>query len=132
MQRSDEAYLRALWILTAFVTLGTVPTLPQQAQSPVRIPAESSGQFSDIEVTEAYPGLLQRARVVPAVAVDAALAKVKHGELEEVRIEERGRRLVYVIRIQAPGKQARELLVDADTGRVLSNRKLPRNQPRGT
>jgi uncharacterized membrane protein YkoI len=80
-----------------------------------------------LAVDEAYPGLLQRAQVQPDSAVKAALAKVKNGLLESTAIEDRGNRLVYVIRVVEPRGRTRELLVDAETGRVLSNRKLPRD-----
>jgi uncharacterized membrane protein YkoI len=82
-------------------------------------------------VEEAYPGLLQRAAVTPAMAVRAALAKVKKGEVVRAQIEERGTHLVYVLRVDERGKRSRELLVDAASGRVLSNRKLSRRDERG-
>jgi len=96
-------------------------------------PAQPQGaQASDtLEVSEAYPGLLQRAAVPAATAVRTALGKIKDGQLLSTRIEERGERLVYVIRIIERRGQRRECLVDAETGRLLANRKLHRNRQGG-
>lgn len=81
------------------------------------------------EITEAYPGLLQRAAILPETAIRTALHKIKNGRLVSTRIEDRGQRLVYVILVEEPRRRhSRELLVDGATGRVLSNRKLPRNR----
>lgn len=104
------------------------PEHPAQAQG-----AQASDTLSDtLEVSEAYPGLLQRAAVPAATAVRTALGKIKDGQLLSTRIEERGERLVYVIRIIERRGQRRECLVDAETGRLLANRKLPRNRQGGS
>ena len=84
-----------------------------------------------VPVIEAYPGLLLRAKVSPAAAVRAALARVKHGKVTAAQIEERGQRLVYVLTVENSKGRPREVLVDAETGRVLSNRKLSRSESQG-
>ena len=71
----------------------------------------------------------EREEQPPGVAQRVALGKVKNGQLLSAQIEERGRRLVYVIRVDEPGGRPRELLVDAETGRVLANRKLKPGGP---
>lgn len=77
-------------------------------------------------VAEAYPGLLSRAHVPSREAVAAALARARHSAFHSARIEEQGRRLVYVIWLVESRGQTREVLVDAETGRILANRRVSR------
>jgi uncharacterized membrane protein YkoI len=112
----------------AFVALLSIPSHAQSTDTNSRAGIHGTSPSESLAVEEAYPGLLQRAKVRPDSAVEAALAKVKNGRLVSTAIEDRGSRLVYVIRVEERGGRTRELLVDAETGRVLSNRKLPRNQ----
>lgn len=119
-------------LLVAALTIA-IPRLPVRAQQgdTIRHAAPDTTAAEVVPVTEAYPGLLQRAQVRPAAAVRAALAKVKHGKVTAAQIEERGQRLVYVLAVEDAKGRPREVLVDAETGRVLSNRKLPRSESQG-
>ncbi len=119
-------------LLVAALTIA-IPRLPVRAQQgdTTRHAAPDTTAAEVVPVTEAYPGLLQRAKVSPAAAVRAALAKVKHGKVAAAQIEERGQRLVYVLTVEDSKGRPREVLVDAETGRVLSNRKLSRIESQG-
>jgi hypothetical protein len=69
-------------------------------------------------VTEARPGLLAQARVGAAAARRAALAGAR-GTVVSQRIEKRGGRLLYLIRLQPARGPARNVFVDAGTGAVV-------------
>lgn len=122
--RDNEATLRPQAIFAVMTVLLSVTATAQQGDSAKRAPQDTALLAESISVAEAYPGLLQRAKVAPPAALQAALHKVKNGQLVSARIEERGQHLVYVFRVDEPRGQPRELLVDAETGRVLANRKL--------
>ena len=113
-------------ILTALA--GLVPAAAGGQQADTNVPgAVDSAGGAPLEVSEAYPGLLRLATVSPEAAVQTALGKVKRGQFLSAAIENRGRHLVYVIRIDER-HDTRELLVDAETDRVLSNHKVLRHE----
>lgn len=125
--------LRLYGILTAVAAVVSAhPVGAQHGANGQQTAPQGVLEADTIEVTESYPGLVQRAAIAPEGAVRAALGKIKEGRLVSTRIEERGARLVYVIRIDERKGQPRECLVDAETGRVLANRKVPRDRQGGS
>lgn len=119
-----------MWAAALIMAVPRVPVRAQQSDT-MRRAAPDTTAAEVVPVTEAYPGLLQRAKVGPAAAVRAALAKVKQGKVTAAQIEERGQRLVYVLAVEDSKGRPREVLVDAETGRVLSNRKRSHSQSQG-
>jgi len=68
---------------------------------------------------EMRPGLAARAKVKVDPATATAMATVPNGTLQSRTIEERGGRLIYAIRIQAPDKEVHDVMVDAMTGKIV-------------
>jgi uncharacterized membrane protein YkoI len=116
-------------LLAAVFSLA-IPGLAARAQQSdtIRHAVPDTTAAEIVPVTEAYPGLLLRAKVNPIGAIRAALAKVKHGKVTAAQIEERGQRLVYVLAVEDSKGRPHEVLVDAETGRVLSDRKQSRSE----
>ncbi len=96
------------------LVLGAIFTLAVGASAQTRGGAPPGSD----SVTEARPGLLAQARVGAVAARRAALARVG-GSVVSQRIEKRGGRLVYLIRLQPARGPACNLFVDASTGAVV-------------
>lgn len=74
-----------------------------------------------VPVTEDTPGLLKQAKVQPAEAQKAALARVPNGTITKAEIEQEKKKLIYSYDITVPGKSGiTEVHVDATTGKVVS------------
>jgi len=65
--------------------------------------------------------LVKQARVSEADAAKTAVARVKHGRIEAVELEDEGGKLIYSYELKVAGRSGvEEVNVDAKTGRVVS------------
>ena len=74
--------------------------------------------------------LTKQAKITKAQAQEIALAKVSHGVVKSAEIEKEKGHLVWSFDIAQPGtKDITEILVDAQTGRIISRQtESPRDQ----
>jgi len=86
------------------------------------IPAATRAQArQDTAMKEAKPGLLAQAKIKPDSARAIALARVPSGNVHMQEIERERGRLVYSFDVAQANKSGyQEVLVDANTGRVVS------------
>jgi len=91
---------------------------PAPAATPAKAPAQPV-----MPVTEEKAGLLKEAKVQPAEAQKAALARVPKGTVTKAEIEKEHSKLIYSYDITVPGETGvTEVHVDAKTGKVLSTK----------
>ena len=93
-----------------------------KAPAPAAMPAKAPAQ-PVMTVTEEKAGLLKEAKVQPAAAQKAALARVPNGTVTKAEIEKEHSKLIYSYDITVPGSSGvTEVHVDAKTGKVLSTK----------
>ena len=96
--------LAALTAVIACADDGAAPAVPENAVT---------------AITEARPGLADRAGILGDRALAIAAAEFPGGTVVEAEIEEEDGRLVYDIHVKVDGDGEYEVLIDAMTGAVI-------------
>jgi Zn-dependent metalloprotease len=108
--------------MSPFITLLFLTSTAGAPSQPVAVAPIRQGQDT-LTVKEAEPGLKAKAKVSSDSAMKAALAKVPGGKVSEAELENEHGKLVYSFDIIAPSKSGvQEVLVDANTGKVVSSK----------